>query len=153
MGKKKVIKQSEQEILAEKDKLESAMSKSAKSSESASGKKIDHGKVFINATYNNTVVSVTNKQGDVLAWASAGSLGFSGPKKATPFAASKIIATVAEKLKKTGLQNIDVVVKGIGSGRDSAIRSLSNHGFHILSIKDATPVPHNGPRPSKVRRV
>lgn len=153
MGKVKVIKQSEQEILAESDKLEKAVAKSMKTGETSSSKKIDTGRVYIKATYNNTIISVTNKKGDVLAWASAGSLGFSGPKKATPFAATKIVATVAEKLKKTGLQNVDVIIRGIGSGRDSAVRSLMNHGFNILSIKDVTPIPHNGPRPSKVRRV
>jgi small subunit ribosomal protein S11 len=89
----------------------------------------------------------------VLGWASAGSLGFSGPKKATPFAASKVVAALAEKLKKSGLGDVDIFVNGVGSGRDSAIRSLSNQGFNILSIRDVTPIPHNGPRPKKVRRV
>ncbi len=153
MGKKKVIKQSEQEVLAEEAKRESATTKNAKTGETPAGKKLDHGKVYINATYNNTTISVTNRNGDVIAWATAGSLGFSGPKKATPFAATKIVATVAEKLKKTGLTNIDVVVKGVGSGRDSAVRSLINHGFNVLSIKDVTPIPHNGPKPTKPRRV
>ena len=117
------------------------------------GKRVQEGRVYVNATYNNTVVTVTDATGNVLAWASAGSLGFGGPKKATPFASSKVIAAIAEKLQATGPQDIKVIVKGIGSGRDSAIRSLINHGFNILSIKDATPVPHNGPRPPKVRRV
>jgi len=117
------------------------------------GKRVQEGRVYVNATYNNTVVTVTDATGNVLAWGSAGSLGFGGPKKATPFASSKVIAAIAEKLQATGPQDIKVIVKGIGSGRDSAIRSLINHGFNILSIKDATPVPHNGPRPPKVRRV
>jgi len=116
-------------------------------------KKIQQGRVYINASYNNTVVTVTDMSGNVVAWASAGSLGFGGPKKATPFASSKVIAAIAEKLQGNGPQDIEIVVKGIGSGRDSAIRSLINHGFNILSIKDATPVPHNGPRAPKVRRV
>ena len=121
----------------------------------AGGKKrrVQEGRVYVNATYNNTVVTVTDATGNVLAWASAGSLGFGGPKKATPFASSKVIAAIAEKLQATGPQDIKVIVKGIGSGRDSAIRSLINHGFNILSNKDATPVAHNGPRPPKVRRV
>ncbi|HEY4496573.1 MAG TPA: 30S ribosomal protein S11 [Candidatus Paceibacterota bacterium] len=117
------------------------------------GKKIQNGRIYINASYNNTVVTATNEKGDVLAWATAGSLGFSGPKKATPFAASKIIAAIAEKISKTGPQDVDVFVSGVGSGRDSALRSLINHGFNILSIRDVTPVPHNGPKPPKVRRV
>lgn len=124
-----------------------------KAVEKAVSKKIENGKVFINASYNNTLISVTDEKGNLLAWSSAGTLGFSGPKKATPFAASKIIAAIAEKLKKSGPVNVQVVVSGVGGGRDSAIRSLANHGFNILSIKDATPIPHNGPRRAKVRRV
>jgi small subunit ribosomal protein S11 len=116
-------------------------------------KHVQEGKVYVNATYNNTVVTVTDTAGNVLAWASAGSLGFSGPKKATPFASSKVISAITEKIQASGPKDISVIVKGIGSGRDSAIRSLINNGFNILSIKDATPVPHNGPRPAKIRRV
>lgn len=116
-------------------------------------KKVEVGRVYINASYNNTTITVTDATGNVLAWASAGSLGFSGPKKATPFASSKVIAAIAEKIQNSGPHDISVIVKGIGSGRDSAIRSLINHGFNILSIKDATPVPFNGPRAPKVRRV
>ena len=116
-------------------------------------KHVQEGKVYVNATYNNTVVTVTDVTGNVLAWASAGSLGFSGPKKATPFASSKVIAAITEKIQVSGPKDISVIVKGIGSGRDSAIRSLINNGFNILSIKDATPIPHNGPRPAKTRRV
>ncbi|MGC9968657.1 MAG: 30S ribosomal protein S11 [Minisyncoccia bacterium] len=119
----------------------------------ARSKKVQEGRIYINASYNNTTITVTDLAGNVLAWASAGSLGFSGPKKATPFASSKVIAAIAEKIQTTGPQDISIIVKGIGSGRDSAIRSLINQGFNILSIKDATPVPHNGPRPPKVRRV
>ncbi|OGM89389.1 30S ribosomal protein S11 [Candidatus Wolfebacteria bacterium RBG_13_41_7] len=120
---------------------------------STGSKKIESGKVYINASYNNTLITATDKNGGVIAWASAGSMGFSGPKKATPFAASKVIALISEKLKKLGFSNIDIVVKGVSAGRDSAIRSLVNQGFNILSIKDATPIPHNGPRPKKPRRV
>ena len=151
MGKKKVIKQTESEVLKEKDKLEEAMAKAG--GKSAVSKKTENGFIYIDATYNNTLISVTDRGGNVIAWASAGSLGFSGPKKATPFAASKIVAALAEKVKKTGPFNVEVVVKGVGSGRDSAIRSLANQGFNIISIKDVTPVPHNGPKPPKRRRV
>ena len=118
-----------------------------------SSKKVEEGRVYINASYNNTVVSVTDAKGGVVAWVTAGSLGFSGPKKATPFASSKIIAAIAEKIAKTGPFKVDVFVSGVGSGRDSAIRSLINHGFEILSIRDVTPVPHNGPKRPKVRRI
>jgi len=151
MGKKKIIKKSEEEILKESEELEKSIEKAT--GKSSAVKKINRGMVFINASYNNTIITVTDVKGDVLGWSTAGSLGFSGPKKATPFAASKVVAALAEKLKKIGLTDIDVIVKGVGAGRDSAIRSLSNQGFNILSIKDATPIPHNGPRAPKVRRV
>jgi len=150
MGKKKVTTQSGDQALKEQGVVDAAV---AKSGGAKKAKKVQQGRVYVNASYNNTVVTVTDLQGNVMAWASAGSLGFGGPRKATPFASSKVIAALAEKLQGNGPQDIDIIVKGIGSGRDSAIRSLINHGFNILSIKDATPVPHNGPRPPKVRRV
>ena len=151
MGKKKVTTQPGEAAAKENAAVEAAVAKPA--SAARKSRRIQDGRVYVNASYNNTVVTVTDAQGNVLAWASAGSLGFAGPKKATPFASSKVIAAIAEKLQNNGPQDIVVVVKGIGSGRDSAIRSLINHGFNILSIKDATPVAHNGPRPPKVRRV
>ncbi len=147
MGKKKVIQKSGDET--------SGKSSASRGGTSGKGKarKVQQGRVYVNASYNNTMITVTDSKGEVLTWASAGSLGFSGPKKATPFASSKIVAAIAERLKNSGPVDVDVIVKGIGSGRDSAVRSLPNHGFNILSIKEATPVPHNGPRPPKVRRV
>jgi small subunit ribosomal protein S11 len=157
MGKKKVTTQEGDTVKktgaqgAAGAGTEGAAAKPAASARKS--RRIQEGKVYVNASYNNTVVTVTDTQGNVLAWASAGSLGFAGPKKATPFASSKVIAAITEKLQNNGPQDIWVIVKGIGSGRDSAIRSLINNGFNILSIKDATPVPHNGPRPAKVRRV
>lgn len=152
MGKKKVTTQSS-DVAPKGGTAAPAAATKAAAPAAKRSRKVDQGKVYVNASYNNTTVTVTDVQGNVLAWASAGSLGFSGPKKATPFASSKVIAALTEKLKNTGPKDISVIVKGIGSGRDSAIRSLINNGFNILSIKDATPVPHNGPRPVKVRRV
>jgi len=152
MGKKKIVKKTEEELLKETDKVENIAMKVA-AGKQASARKIETGRVYVNASYNNMILTATDKNGNVLAWASAGSLGFSGPKKATPFAASKVVSVIAEKLKKIGLINIDVIVKGVGTGRDSAIRSLAGQGFNILLIKDVTPIPHNGPRPPKVRRV
>jgi len=143
MGKKKVIQKSGDDS----PKQERAAVVKVKS------KKIQQGRVYIGASYNNTLVTVADDKGEVVTWASAGSLGFSGPKKATPFASSKVIAAIAERIKNSGPFDIDVIVRGVGSGRDSAIRSLINHGFNILSIKDVTPIPHNGPRPKKIRRV
>jgi small subunit ribosomal protein S11 len=152
MGKKKTTTQSTEEVLKQSEATESVIAKAAAAGAKKS-KHIEEGRVYVNASYNNTVVTVTDLKGNVLAWASAGSLGFSGPKKATPFASSKVVAAISEKIKPTGPVNISVIAKGIGSGRDSAIRSLLNQGFNILSIKDATPIPHNGPRAKKVRRV
>ncbi|MGB9608885.1 MAG: 30S ribosomal protein S11 [Minisyncoccia bacterium] len=110
-------------------------------------------KVYINATYNNTIITVTDENGNVLSWSSAGSVGFSGPKKATPFAASKVVSIISEKIKPFEIKNVEIYVKGIGSGRDSAIRSFASEGFNIVLLKDVTPIPHNGPRPPKPRRV
>ncbi len=152
MGKKKIIKKTEEEVLKEKEKSETLITKAA-SAKNVGAKKIEGGRVYISATYNNTILTVTDREGNVVAWSSAGSLGFSGPKKSTPFAASKVVAVVAEKMKKVGFINLEIIVKGVGAGRDSAIRSLANQGFNILSIKDVTPIPHNGPRPPKARRV
>ena len=117
------------------------------------GRKVSSGRVYIKASYNNTIITITDDKGGTLAWATAGSLGFSGPKKATPFAASKIIAAIGEKVAKTGPVDIEIIVSGVGAGRDSAIRSLANSGFNILSIRDVTPIPHNGPKPPKSRRI
>ncbi len=154
MGQKKVIEKTEKDILEEGKKLEETMAK--KSSVKKSGQvvgKIGVGVIYVNFSYNNTMLTATDKKGNVVAWISAGSLGFSGPKKATPFAASKMVAAVSEKLKKIGFSEIEVVMKGVGSARDSALKSLAGQGFSILSIKDVTPIPHNGPRPPKKRRV
>ena len=146
MGKNKITeKKVETGVKTEDAVLKVTASKKAR--------KVEQGKVYIAASYNNTTITVTDTQGNVLAWATAGSLGFSGPKKATPFASSKIVAVIAEKLQTTGPINVEVIVKGIGGGRDAAIRSLINHGFNITTLKDATPIPHNGPRPRKIRRV
>jgi small subunit ribosomal protein S11 len=152
MGKKKITKQSEEELLKETEKLEATQKKAVQSS-SAKNKSIERGQAHIHSSYNNIILTLTDMKGNVLAWSSSGSLGFRGPKKATPFAASKVVEAVAERVNKTGLKQLAVLVKGIGSGREAAIRSLSARGFDILSIKDVTPIPHNGCRPRKPRRV
>ncbi len=118
-----------------------------------SSRHIENGRIYIKASFNNTVVSVTDDRGNVVAWATAGGLGFAGPKKATPFAASKVVATIVEKISKTGPFNVEVLVSGAGSGRDSALRSLATYPFNISSVKDVTPIPHNGIKPPKMRRV
>ncbi|OHA47139.1 MAG: 30S ribosomal protein S11 [Candidatus Terrybacteria bacterium RIFCSPLOWO2_01_FULL_44_24] len=116
-------------------------------------KKLANAQVHILASYNNVIVSLTDEDGNVMAWSSSGTLGFRGSKKATPFAASRVAEAVAEKGKTLGVVSVSVFVKGIGSGRESAIRSLASHGLDIRAIQDVTPIPHNGPRPRKPRRV
>lgn len=116
-------------------------------------KKVNHGKAFIQATFNNTIVSLTDQNGDVLGWASAGMVGFKGPKKSTPYAAQQVVKKVVEAIQPYGLKEVNVFVKGIGGGRESAIRALNGNGLQVLSVKDVTPIPHNGCRPPKRRRV
>ena len=111
------------------------------------------GRAYVQATYNNTIVTLTDPNGNVLGWSSAGKVGFRGPKKSTPYAASVIVKDVADKVKDSGLKEVSVFVKGIGSGRESAVRALNANGINVLSIKDVTPIPHNGCRPPKPRRV
>ncbi|MDP3725073.1 MAG: 30S ribosomal protein S11 [Nanoarchaeota archaeon] len=150
MGKKRVAGQTKEEALKESQVVKDTLSQ--KKNEGAK-KKHDRGKVYVQASYNNTIMTVTDEKGNVVAWISAGSLGFKGPKKATPFAASKVAEALSEKLQKTGPFNVDVYVKGVGSGRDQAVRALAGKGFNIRTLKDVTPVPHNGPKPKKPRRV
>ena len=111
------------------------------------------GIVHIQATFNNTIISICDKEGNVIVWASPGLVGFSGSKKSTPFAAQVAATDAARKAKDLGLQSVDVLVKGPGSGRESAIRALQAGGLTVTSIKDVTPMPHNGCRPRKKRRV
>lgn len=116
-------------------------------------RKITRGKAYIKSTYNNTIVTVTDLNGSVLAWASAGNAGFKGAKKATPFAAGIVAKNVVESIAPYGIKELDVFLKGIGVGREAAVRGLQNSGIEILSMKDVTPIPHNGCRPRKERRV
>ena len=111
------------------------------------------GVAHVKATYNNTIVTLTDLTGNVISWASAGMAGFKGPKKSTPYAAQIIARIAVEKAKEFGLQEVSVFVKGVGTGRESAIRALNANGLIVSSIKDVTPIPHNGCRPKKPRRV
>ena len=151
MGKKKVASETTEQAMKSSQAVEEKIAKSGGKGEAS--KRLDKGRAYVRASYNNTIVSITDEKGNVVAWASAGSLGFAGPKKATPFAASKVVAALAEKLRKSGPVNLEVFVSGIGGGRDSSVRSLANQGFNITAIKDLTGIPHNGPRPKKVRRI
>ncbi|NCO04973.1 MAG: 30S ribosomal protein S11 [Candidatus Magasanikbacteria bacterium] len=116
-------------------------------------KNVSHGHAYVQATFNNTIVTVTDQTGNTLGWASAGMVGFKGPKKATPYAAGQVVKKVVDAIKDTGLKEVNIFVKGIGGGREGAIRAFNNNGINVLSIKDVTPLPHNGCRPPKRRRV
>ena len=151
---------STEEIKKKSDQTKSTASKkidSKKKSKFRSKKKekkvVINGKAFVNATFNNTIISITDKDGNVLSWSSAGSKGFKGSRKSTPYAAQVAADDAALKAAEYGLKNIDVEVKGPGSGRETALRALQARGFKILSIKDTSPVAHNGCRPPKKRRV
>ena len=130
-----------------------AIKKPARKHKKKVKRNVRRGQAHIQATYNNTLVTITDQNGNALAQSSAGACGFKGPKKATPYAAGIIVKNVVEKIKDTGMQEVDVFVKGIGSGRESAIRALQANSLQVISIKDMTPIPHNGCRPPKVRRV
>ena len=116
-------------------------------------KNIEKGMAHIHSSFNNTIVTISDTQGNVLSWASAGELGFKGSRKSTPFAAGEAAETAAKAAMEHGLKSVEVYVKGPGSGREAAIRSLQSAGLEISSIKDVTPIPHNGCRPPKRRRV
>lgn len=111
------------------------------------------GMVFITSTFNNTLVAVTSDTGNVVAWSSSGAAGFKGTRKSTPYAASSAVEAAVKKAFGKGLRTVDVFIKGPGAGRDSALRAIKNGGLSILSIADITPIPHNGPRAKKKRRI
>ena len=116
-------------------------------------KNVTHGVVHIKSSFNNTIVSISDLEGNVISWASAGNVGFKGSRKSTPFAAQMAAEQAARRAMEHGVRKVDVVVKGPGSGRETAIRSIQNVGIEVTGIKDVTPVPHNGCRPPKRRRV
>ena len=150
MGKKKIIQKTEEELIKEKEEVDAALKKE---SNVRSSVKTREGRIYIYSTFNNTIITLTDARGNVLSWSSAGGIGFKGSKKSTPFAASKVAETVSQTMEKLGIQKIEIFVKGVGGGRESAIRSFAAKGFEVASITDTTPVPHDGPRAPKVRRV
>lgn len=144
MGKKRIVKKNSSGV-------DSALK--ARSLAKVIKKKIVEGTLYVESSYNNTRLSLADRSGNILTWSSSGSLGFKGAKKGTPFAASKIGELIGEKAQQIGLKEVAVVVKGVGSGRESAIRGFSTFGVEVVSIIDKTPVPHNGPKPRKPRHV
>ncbi|MCC7004500.1 30S ribosomal protein S11 [Candidatus Nomurabacteria bacterium] len=143
MGKKRIVKTDE---VKEEGVAKQATTASSK-------KKVEYGILNVQSTYNNTKLLLTDAKGNALCWSSSGSLGFKGAKKGTPFAAAKIGEVLAEKAALLGMKEISVVVNGVGAGRESSIRAFVSKGITINTIKDVTPVPHNGPKPPKPRRV
>jgi len=150
MGKKRIVKKDATELLKERETVDQKLKKEIAVSAAKGARK---GKLYVYSTYNNTIVTLTDEKGNALLWRSAGNIGFKGTKKGTSFAASKVAEAVALACQKLKINRFDVCLKGIGSGRDSALRTLVSKGFEIETIKDITPVPHNGCRPRKPRRV
>jgi len=146
MAEKKIVKESETSTLTQEKIKPKVIKKKIK-------KNITTGIAFVNATFNNTIISIADDHGNVVAWSSAGSKGFKGSRKSTPYAAQVAADDAASKAQEYGLKVLNVQVKGPGSGRETALRALQARGFKILSIKDKTPMPHNGARPPKKRRV
>lgn len=142
MGKKRIVKKGGEEAGG-----------SRASSARTPRRKMESGVMYVEATYNNTKVSLADTSGNIVAWSSSGSLGFAGAKKGTPFAAAKVGELIGDKATQMGVKEVSVVVSGVGAGRESSIRALAGKGVQVTSIKDTTPVPHNGPRPAKPRRV
>lgn len=144
MGKKRIVKKEGGSVNSElKSRALSRISK----------KKVTSATLHIEATFNNTKAVLSDKSGNVLFWSSSGSLGFKGAKKGTPFAASKVGDLIGEKASVLGIKDADVIVKGVGSGREPTIRGFMAHNVEITGVRDQTPVPHNGPKPKKPRRV
>lgn len=125
----------------------------AKLKKKKSVRQVPRGNAYIQASYNNTIITITDPNGNVLGWSSAGSAGFKGPKKATPYAASMVVKDLMSRIEGYGLKEVNVYIKGIGGGRESAIRALYSNGLNVTVITDVTPIPHNGCRPPKRRRV
>ncbi len=144
MGKTKIVNQDEVGGVAKE--VSRPVAKSSK-------QRISVGTLYVQATYNNTKLLFTDSNGNAIAASSSGALGFSGAKKGTPFAASKVGELIGEKAQQLGVKDANVVVKGVGAGRESSIRAFSSKGINISSIRDETPIPHNGPKPKKPRRV
>jgi len=141
MGKKRIVKKAGES------------EGGASSGSTRTRRKLDAGILFVEATYNNTKLALADTQGNIVAWSSSGSLGFSGAKKGTPFAAAKVGEILGERAGAMGVKEVSVVVAGVGAGRESSIRAFATKGIHISAIKDSTPVPHNGPRLPKPRRI
>ena len=150
MGKKQVIPSNQEDAIKDAAKIEASVAKEVKVK---AVDRVSEARVYVSSSYNNTIITLTDARGQVLASKSAGSVGFKGTKKSTSFAASRVSEAIANICKKLAVQKVQVFIKGIGAGRESAVRTLVNQGLNVVLIKDITPIPHNGVRPRKVRRV
>lgn len=150
MGKKKIVDENKDTTSAPAEKTDAVVEKAPVVKKGS--KRFEAGILSVESTYNNTKLSLTDVKGNTIAWSSSGSLGFKGAKKGTPFAAAKVGETLADKAQEFGIKEVKVVVKGVGSGRESAIRGFISKGINLVSIQDRTPVPHNGPKPPRPRR-
>ncbi len=143
MGKKRIVKKAG----------ETATEGQPKAQQVSSKKRVEAGTLYVQSTYNNTKLVLADKKGNTLAWSTSGAIGFSGAKKGTPFAAAKVGELLSAKAQTMGMKEVDIVVNGVGSGRESAIRGFLAKAMNVSSIRDVTSVPHNGPKPKKPRRV
>ncbi len=150
MGKKHVVTKSKEELLKERQKVDSSLSQEINLRTSA---RIREGRIYLSCSYNNIIMTLTDSDGNVLFWSSAGKIGFKGTKKGTSFAASKVAEAMTNTIEKAKIKKVKVFVKGIGAGRVSALKTLAAKGLNIVSIKDTTSMPHNGCRPKKARRL
>lgn len=153
MGKKRIVKETGEETVKEGGNTGPVSDEKKSPKAVKTAQTIKHGRMYISASYNNVLITATDDKGNALAWASSGGAGFKGPKKATPFAASKCVENLFEKLAKISFEDVSIYINGIGGGRDAVLRALAGRGMPISAIRDITPVPHNGCRPRKVRRV
>ncbi len=142
MGKKRIIKKTGTEDVGAKPK-----------GVSVSKKRVDYGILQVKSTFNNTLLCLTDGQGNTLAWSSSGSIGFKGAKRGTPFAAAKVGELLGEKAQAMGVKEVGVIIRGVGAGRESAVRGFVSKGIGLTFVRDETPLPHNGPRPPRPRRV
>ena len=150
MGKKHVIETNQEDAIKQKEQVDATLKKEVKVK---SADRVSEGRIYVSSSYNNTIVTLTRANGQVLASKSAGAVGFKGAKKATSFAASRVSEAIVNICKKLGMEKIQVFIRGVGAGRESAVRTMVNQGLNVVSIKDITPIPHNGVRPKKIRRV
>ena len=144
MGKKRIAKKEGQNV--DKGKVSRTLNRTSK-------KRLDHGILYVISTFNNTNLSITDNNGNTVLWSSSGSLGFKGAKKGTPYAAGKVAELLAEKAQQMGIKDVDVVLSGVGAGREAAVRAFITKGVSLSSVRDVTPIPFNGPRAKKPRRV